>query len=75
MQQNASDADSRYQAVMGSVTSDAGLMMDRARWLRANNYDAAALQLAARDHNFTIKPATLITDPLSLIGETDELAG
>ena len=31
MQQNAPDADSRYQAVIGSVTSDAGLMMDRAR--------------------------------------------
>src|SRR5437763_92935 len=52
MQQNASDADSRYQAVAGSVTSDAGLMLDRARWLRANNYQAAAQQLAAREHNF-----------------------
>ena len=57
MQQNAGDADSRYQAVMDSVTSDAGLMMDRARWLRANNYESAAQQLAARDHSFTIKPA------------------
>ena len=38
MQQNAPDADSRYQAVIGSVTRDAGLMMDRVRWLRANNY-------------------------------------
>jgi soluble lytic murein transglycosylase len=57
MQQNSADADSRYQAVMGTVTSDAGLMMDRARWLRANNYAAAAQQLAAREHNFTIKPA------------------
>jgi soluble lytic murein transglycosylase len=57
MQQNADDADSRYQAVMAGVTSDAGLMMDRARWLRANNYESAAQQLAARDHSFTIKPA------------------
>ena len=57
MQQNASDADSRYQAVAGSVTSDAGLMLDRARWLRANNYQAAAQQLAARQHNFTTRPA------------------
>jgi soluble lytic murein transglycosylase len=31
--------------------------MDRARWLRANNYDSAAQQLAARDHQFTIKPS------------------
>ena len=56
MQQNSPDADSRYQAVMGSVTSDAGLLMDRARWLRSNNYEAAAQQLAARDRNLTIRP-------------------
>ena len=57
MQQNAADADTRYQAVAGSVTTDAGLMMDRARWLRANNYGVAAQQLLAREHNFTIRPA------------------
>ena len=57
MQQNSADAGSRYQAVAASVTRDAGLMMDRARWLRANNYGAAAQQLAAREHNFTVKPA------------------
>jgi soluble lytic murein transglycosylase len=32
-------------------------MMVRARWLRANNFDSAAQQLAARDHDFTYKPA------------------
>ena len=57
LQQNAADAESRYSAVIGSVTTDAGLMMDRTRWLRANNFQAAAQQLAARDHNFTIRPA------------------
>jgi soluble lytic murein transglycosylase len=57
MQQNASDADSRYAAVIGSVTKDAGLMMDRARWLRANNYASSAQQLAARDHQFVYRPA------------------
>ncbi|MEP6982596.1 MAG: transglycosylase SLT domain-containing protein [Sphingomicrobium sp.] len=57
LQQNTADADSRYGAVISSVTTDAGLMMDRARWLRANNYQAAAQQLAARDHNFTTRPA------------------
>jgi soluble lytic murein transglycosylase len=57
MLQNATDADSRYGAVIGGVTRDAGLMMDRARWLRANNFSAAAQQLAARDHDFTYKPA------------------
>ena len=55
--QNASDAETRYQAVMGSVTSDAGLMMDRARYLRAHNYDRSAQDLMARTHHFTLKPA------------------
>ena len=57
MQRDASDAESLYQAVIGQVTSDAGLMMDRARYLRANNYDQAARDLAARQHNFTYQPA------------------
>jgi soluble lytic murein transglycosylase len=57
MQQNAPDAESRYRAVIGTVTRDAGLMMDRARYLRANNYDSAAQDLAARDHYFAYKPA------------------
>jgi soluble lytic murein transglycosylase len=57
MLQNAPEAEARYAAVIGLVTRDAGLMMDRARWLRANNYGSAAQQLAARDHQFTIKPS------------------
>ena len=57
MQRDSSDADGLYQAVIGSVTSDAGLMMDRARYLRAKGYDQAARQLAARSHNFTYLPA------------------
>lgn len=57
MQQNAPDSEARYQAVMASVTRDAGLMMDRARYLRASNYGGAAQQLAAREHNFAYKPA------------------
>jgi soluble lytic murein transglycosylase len=57
MQSNAADADARYGAVIGFVTSDAGLMMDRARWLRANNFDGAARDLVARAHNFTYRPA------------------
>jgi soluble lytic murein transglycosylase len=57
MQTNAPDAEARYAAVIGSVTRDAGLMMDRARYLRANNYDQAARDLAARQHNFTYRPA------------------
>jgi len=71
LQQDTADADSRYQAVMGSVTSDAGLMMDRARWLRANDYQAAAQQLAARDHSFTLRPA----DPERFLDMLIQLAG
>jgi len=52
LQRNASDAESLYQAVIGQVTSDPGLMMDRLRYLRAKNYDQAARDLAARNHSF-----------------------
>jgi soluble lytic murein transglycosylase len=51
------DAEQRYQAVIGQVTTDAGLMMDRARYLRDSGYTLAARQLFARPHNFTHKPA------------------
>jgi len=51
------DAESRYQSVMGQVLTDAGLMMDRARYLRDANWDLAARQMFARDHNFTYRPA------------------
>jgi soluble lytic murein transglycosylase len=57
MQRSSSDAESLYQSVIGQVTSDAGLMMDRARYLRANNYQDAARQLAARPHAFAYQPA------------------
>lgn len=69
MQTNAPDADARYQSVVASVTRDSGLMMDRARYLRANNYAAAAEQLAARPHDFLYKPADAerFLDMVSLI--------
>ena len=57
MQRGDADAESRYASVIGAVTSDAGLMMDRARWLRAKNYDRSAQDLAARQHHFTYRPA------------------
>jgi soluble lytic murein transglycosylase len=71
MQQDSADADSRYQAVAANVTRDAGLMMDRARYLRAKNYRAAAEQLGAREHNFIYKPA----DPERFYEMQIELAG
>ena len=57
MQQDASDAEARYQAVIGTVTNDAGLMMDRARYLRAHDYEQSARDLGARSHNFVYRPA------------------
>ncbi|HYC94499.1 MAG TPA: transglycosylase SLT domain-containing protein, partial [Sphingomicrobium sp.] len=57
MQSRAADAEQRYQAVIGQVTTDAGLMMDRARYLRDGGYEQAARDLFARTHNFTHKPA------------------
>jgi soluble lytic murein transglycosylase len=71
MQTNAADAADKYQAAAGQVTKDAGLMMDRLRWLRANNFENAAEQLAARQHNFTYRPA----DPERFLDMLLTLAG
>lgn len=57
MQQGSSDAETRYRAVIDSVTSDAGLMMDRARYLRDHHSGNAVQDLAARSHHFIYKPA------------------
>ena len=57
LQARQADAEQRYQGVIGQVTSDAGLMMDRARYLRERGYEQAARDLFARQHNFTYKPA------------------
>ncbi|GAA4719394.1 lytic transglycosylase domain-containing protein [Sphingomonas lutea] len=57
MQQRSPNVDALYGAVIGSVTSDAGLMMDRARYLRETGRENYARDLAARPHNFTYRPA------------------
>ena len=57
MQKRYPDVEARYQAAMGQVTSDAGLMMDRARYLKDANWETPARQLMAREHNFTHRPA------------------
>jgi soluble lytic murein transglycosylase len=57
MQRRSPDAESLYQAVIGQVTSDPGLMMDRARYLRASGYEQAARDLAARQHAFAYPAA------------------
>jgi soluble lytic murein transglycosylase len=69
MQARQPDAEQRYQAVFGQVTSDAGLMMDRARYLRDSGYVQASRDLFARSHNFVHKPADpeRFLDMLSLL--------
>jgi len=57
MQRKGSDSERLYQAVIGQVTTDAGLMMDRLRYLRALNYGQAARDLAARNHSFAYPAA------------------
>jgi soluble lytic murein transglycosylase len=57
MQNDSPDADMRYGAVIGTVTSDAGLMMDRARYLRAKGFESSARDLAARPRNLLYRPA------------------
>ena len=53
------DAETRYRLVAGQTTSDAGLLMDRARYLRDSGNEAAARQLMARPHAFTERPANV----------------
>ena len=57
MQTRAADAEARYRPFLTSVTSDAGLMMDRARYLRDSGYEHSARQLFARPHQFVHRPA------------------
>ncbi|MBA3511321.1 lytic transglycosylase domain-containing protein [Sphingomonas sp.] len=59
MQSRMPDAERRYQPLMANVTSDAGLMMDRARYLRDTGLEHAARQLFARPRNLVHRP----TDP------------
>lgn len=56
MQLRSSDVEALYSAVQSQVTSDAGLMQDRARYLREAGWETPARQLLARPHNFTHRP-------------------
>ena len=71
MELDRSDAERRYDLVMAEVTSDAGLMLGRARYLRAKGFDRSAQDLAARTHHFLLKPA----DPTRFYDMLLELAG
>jgi len=56
MQLRSPDVERQYNLVMGQVTTDAGLMQDRARYLREAGWDPAMRQLLARPHSFTYRP-------------------
>ena len=56
MQQRLPEVETLYNAVIGQVITDAGLMQDRVRYLRAANWHPAARQLLARPHRFTHLP-------------------
>jgi soluble lytic murein transglycosylase len=57
MQTRDPNAEALYRPFLQSVTNDAGLMMDRARYLRDANWEDSARQLFARNYTFTYRPA------------------
>ncbi|MEO5773172.1 MAG: lytic transglycosylase domain-containing protein [Sphingomicrobium sp.] len=56
MQLRWPDAETRFQAVTANTVADAGLLMDRLRYLRDGGNEQLARELAARPHNFTYRP-------------------
>jgi soluble lytic murein transglycosylase len=58
MQTSATDAETQYRAVQSNVSSDAGLLMDRLRFLKDTFRNiSGARVLAAQPHRFTERPA------------------
>ena len=57
MQRRSPDADALYHLVDAQIATDAGLLIDRIRFLKLYNNDIGARALAARPHTFTYKPA------------------
>jgi soluble lytic murein transglycosylase len=59
MQLRSPDVEAQYAAVQAQVVTDAGLMQDRARYLREAGWEVPARQLLARPHDFTYRPIDL----------------
>ncbi len=57
MQTRAPDSENHWRSVAHRAGADAGLLMDRLRYLRDGGNEAAAHWLAAQPHNFTERPA------------------
>jgi soluble lytic murein transglycosylase len=57
MQQRSPDAETLYRSAAHRISADAGLLMDRVRYLRDGGNENMARSLAAQPHHFTEKPA------------------
>ena len=57
LQQQSPDAEARYRAVHHRIGADAGLLMDRARYFREANNEAAARSLLAQPHALAERPS------------------
>ena len=57
MQRRSTDAEALYRLVDAQIASDAGLLVDRIRFLRLYNNENGARALAARPHQFVHRPA------------------
>ncbi len=57
MQQRSPDAENQFRAAAHRISADAGLLMDRLRYLRDGGNETMARQLAAQPHHFAEKPA------------------
>jgi soluble lytic murein transglycosylase len=56
LQTNAADAASRYSALGSTASSDAGVIMDRANWLRRGMQGVSARSLLAQSRSLTTRP-------------------
>ena len=57
MQRRSADADALYRLVDAQASTDAGLLIDRIRFLRLYNNENGARWIAARPQNFVHRPA------------------
>jgi soluble lytic murein transglycosylase len=57
MQQRSPNAETLFRAASHRISADAGLLMDRLRYLHDGGNDNLARQLAAQKHQFTERPA------------------
>jgi soluble lytic murein transglycosylase len=57
MQQRSPDAETLFRAAAHRISADAGLLMDRLRYLRDGGNEDMARRLASQPHHFAEKPA------------------